>query len=604
MDKVPPELSSRKQWCLWKTVDRDGEKTKLPFQPHGEAAKSNDPSTWRSFTHVLSSVDGYDGIGFVFSADDPFVGIDLDGCRNAESGQVEVWAREIIKRLDSYAEISPSQTGVKIFCAGEWRFDGGRRCSVPDAAKVCDKVPGIEVYSQKRYFAVTGQRLSGISPKVEARQDALDWLAGKYFTQSSKPAAQRAPLYTDDKVIERARKYIAKLPPAVSGQRGHDKTFHVACVLVLGFGLPPEDAFALLTEWNQTCDPPWTERELRHKVDSATKQPGERNYLRDAKPEDWDSISVPRYGAPVDQAPKTTLRIQTLEEAARRYLKTLDGGGSSLLETGLPELDHAIGGGYELGEMIILAARPSHGKSAIALQMAHTATACGFPVVMISEEMSALALGKRVAQFASEIPQELWANRQDLVTRDIDAHFEKRSACFVIESCGSAVRAVEEIEKAVETRGVKLAVVDYAQLLTNKGNGRYEQTTNTSVLLRGVASRHGIAVIVLCQLNRDIEKRTRFVPQISDLKETGQFEQDADVILFLVWPHRVNPQNKPDEYMVFVGKNRNRPILNAALKFRFLPSRQMLVREHEEPQDYEEPAPRERDGDLYRDWTT
>jgi hypothetical protein len=72
-------------------------------------------------------------------------------------------------------------------------------------------------------------------------------------------------------VIERARRYIAKCDPAISGQRGHDATFHVAACLVHGFALSEPDALALLSEYNRGCQPPWSERELRHKVESANR---------------------------------------------------------------------------------------------------------------------------------------------------------------------------------------------------------------------------------------------------------------------------------------------------------------------------------------------
>src|ERR1035441_9050690 len=70
-------------------------------------------------------------------------------------------------------------------------------------------------------------------------------------------------------VVERARRYIAKCDPAISGQGGHDAAYHVAACLVHGFALGEPDALALLTEWNHVCVPPWSERELRHKVESA-----------------------------------------------------------------------------------------------------------------------------------------------------------------------------------------------------------------------------------------------------------------------------------------------------------------------------------------------
>jgi hypothetical protein len=94
------------------------------------------------------------------------------------------------------------------------------------------------------------------------------------------PVAYVPPADVDaGRVIERARRYLAKLPPAVSGCGGHDATFHAACCLILGFGLSVDDAFAILAEWNATCDPPWSERELRHKLQSADQRTDERGYL-------------------------------------------------------------------------------------------------------------------------------------------------------------------------------------------------------------------------------------------------------------------------------------------------------------------------------------
>ncbi|MCA9054445.1 MAG: hypothetical protein KDA75_11440, partial [Planctomycetaceae bacterium] len=81
-------------------------------------------------------------------------------------------------------------------------------------------------------------------------------------------------------VFDRAQKYLAKLPAAVSGEGGHSATFRAACALVLGFDLSPDDAYPLLMEWNQThCEPPWDEHELRHKLQDADKKEGERGYL-------------------------------------------------------------------------------------------------------------------------------------------------------------------------------------------------------------------------------------------------------------------------------------------------------------------------------------
>jgi hypothetical protein len=82
-------------------------------------------------------------------------------------------------------------------------------------------------------------------------------------------------------LLERARKCVAKMPLAVSGERGHDTTFRVACCLVQGFGLSPEDALCLLREYNDKLLEKWTEHELRHKIDDATRgaSPRPKRYL-------------------------------------------------------------------------------------------------------------------------------------------------------------------------------------------------------------------------------------------------------------------------------------------------------------------------------------
>ena len=140
-----------------------------------------------------------------------------------------------------------------------------------------------------------------------------------------------------------------------------------------------------------------------------------------------------------------------------------------------------------------------------------------------------------------------------------------------MESCGTTEAAAEAIEKEVNESGVQCAVVDYAQLLRSRGNGRYEQVTNTSIILRQLASRCKILLLVLCQLNRASEGRPEHQPQLSDLKDTGQFEQDADVVVFLHWPYRVDQTQPLNKYQLFIGKNRNRITNQRAVICRFIP---------------------------------
>jgi hypothetical protein len=111
---------------------------------------------------------------------------------------------------------------------------------------------------------------------VNALADEVESRLG--FTRNV-AAGNGHPIELPADVGERARKYLAKVPPAVSGAGGHDQTFHAACVLVQGFALDRGPALALLGEWNQSCQPPWSDAELEHKIEDALNQPGERGYL-------------------------------------------------------------------------------------------------------------------------------------------------------------------------------------------------------------------------------------------------------------------------------------------------------------------------------------
>lgn len=570
INRIPEELRNRDCWIRWRNVTRDGNVTKLPYQLNGQLAKSNDPETWAAFADAHAAITSEDaGIGFVFHEEDPYCGIDLDGCR-ATDGRVVQWARDIIVNLGSYAEVSPSQTGVKIWVRGTWPYQEHK--ALVDGERVCDKQPAIEVYDRLRYFAVTGQRLQGMERIVEA-QDKLDALHARFWPQTPQAKAVRGEWYSDASVVDRARKYVATIPPAISGQGGHPQTFKVACVLVCGFALNESDALALLTEWNAGCQPPWSERELRHKIRSAMKEPGKKGYLRNVAPMNYQSIHVPEYLEPpqLREPDKTTLHA-----AASGYLESVRIGAVKRIDLGIPDLDYAIGGGAEYGELVLFAGRPSHGKSAVALQMCHHWSANGIPSAFISEEMASLALGKRAIQFLSDVPEERWVIQGDRVAQQIETHFAERATCHVIERCATADVAVATIRNLAKAN-VRGIVIDYAQLLDAPGRTRLEKVTHTSIALRKVASECAVLLVALCQLNRDIEDRKKFAPRMSDLRESGQLEQDADVIVFGVWPHKVDSSHDPFVYQFYVCKNRNRPVNVAEFQCRFEPSRQRFL---------------------------
>lgn len=266
--EIPEQLRQRSNWVLW----RDEGGRKIPYQTNGTHAKSNDPTTWTTLDDARKNQNGYTGLGFVFDRSGVF-GVDLDGC--VIDRIIQPWAQSIIEQFDSPAELSPSKTGVHIYALG--RLSGSGKKIDLDKPKIGSKQPGIEVYDKGRYFTFTGNWVS--RPKMVDRQDALDALLAEYWPKPTNPIRTVTPTPKADNVADRAARYLATMPGAVSGCSGHNVTFRAACVLVLGFNLTPGAAYPILVEWNARCEPPWTEKELRHKLDSANKQEGQRGEL-------------------------------------------------------------------------------------------------------------------------------------------------------------------------------------------------------------------------------------------------------------------------------------------------------------------------------------
>ncbi len=171
---VPDDLRERDQWVLWRYEVRNGQTTKVPYQLGRRRASSTHSSTWASFEAVTHewqrTPDGYAGLGFVFSYNDPFCGVDLDDALDS-AGHLKSWAHGIVQRFsDTYMEISPSGTGLKIWAGGSLPANlGGVR--VGDGQ--------IEMYDHARYFAVTGRVFRGAPLEIENHAEDLRDLYGR-----------------------------------------------------------------------------------------------------------------------------------------------------------------------------------------------------------------------------------------------------------------------------------------------------------------------------------------------------------------------------------------------------------------------------------------
>jgi hypothetical protein len=176
-------LAEFPQWVNWKRIWRGDEATKPPFTHDWRNASSTNPMTWSSFEvacHAVPTPSHEKGIGFVLSTGDPFCGIDVDGCRNPTTGEITDWGLTIIHHLDSYTEVSPSGTGVKVFIEGTLP-QPGRKIELTQQEAPSPKHPALEIYASGRYFTVTGWHLEGTPQKINKRQTEIDSLFDHFF---------------------------------------------------------------------------------------------------------------------------------------------------------------------------------------------------------------------------------------------------------------------------------------------------------------------------------------------------------------------------------------------------------------------------------------
>jgi primase-polymerase (primpol)-like protein len=187
--EIPAALKERPQWVAWRYERPNNKWTKVPINPHtGGKADATNPATWGPFETALARYQDptalLDGIGYVFAAADEFAGIDLDDCRDPTTGTVAAWAQADLNALDSYTEVSPSGTGVKVFVRGKLPPGGRKR-------------KPYEMYDERRFFAVTGWPLDGCPPRSStARRHSRTCTSASSGTTRRKTRRRRRQLPT------------------------------------------------------------------------------------------------------------------------------------------------------------------------------------------------------------------------------------------------------------------------------------------------------------------------------------------------------------------------------------------------------------------------
>jgi primase-polymerase (primpol)-like protein len=245
---IPEELIERRQWVIWRYVQKPGKPKpdKVPHTAMGYRADATCPDHWSSYEVVLerSQRPGFcDGIGYAFSPDDPYTGIDLDNVWQSDADEGAPWAMRILERFaDTYGEASPSDHGVKLWCraksprCGKWPIEHG----------------AIEVYDHSRFFTVTGR--SGKVHIITDHQSDVEALVANL----------------DENLEEGQRQAQARAIPEVipKGQRHRALVSLTGTMFRRGMTAEAIEAALLVTNEKQ-CDPPYPPEHV-HKIVAST----------------------------------------------------------------------------------------------------------------------------------------------------------------------------------------------------------------------------------------------------------------------------------------------------------------------------------------------
>ena len=250
-------------------------------------------------------------------------------------------------------------------------------------------------------------------------------------------------------------------------------------------------------------------------------------------------------------------------------------GNISGLSTGFVDLDRQTNG-FQPAELVIIAARPSMGKTAFVCNIAEWVAGAGETAALIfSLEQSKLELAERFLCIRAKLDGHRL--RKGLLEADerhalLEASTElSQLPLFIDDSPGRTVAQIGAICRRLKRRNnLGLVIIDYLQLIEpeDKKSNREQQIAQITRRLKGIAKENSLPVIALSQLNRGVELRDDKRPRLADLRESGAIEQDADIVMFLHRPDAYNPEDRPGLAEIIVAKHRSGPTGIVSLQWR------------------------------------
>ncbi len=284
-----------------------------------------------------------------------------------------------------------------------------------------------------------------------------------------------------------------------------------------------------------------------------------------------DMFDILQNNSPSDYTPINEIAVEQLRRIAQAAKNK---GGITGVPTGFYALDYMTAG-LQPSDFVLVAARPSMGKTAFVLNIAqHVAVSQRMPVLIFSLEMSRGQLFNRLLSLESKV------NSQNIRTGRLTEDEWNRigegadtvgsSPIYIDDTPGITVGELRsKCRRHKLEHNIKLVIIDYLQLMTSKGRseGRQQEVSEISRSLKALARELDVPVVALSQLSRAVEQRPNHRPMLSDLRESGSIEQDADVVMFIYREDYYHPENEEKRNIaeIIIAKQRNGPIGTAEL---------------------------------------
>jgi len=559
---VPEEMKSLKQWVIWGVNDV---KKKLPYNPllpHVEA-KANDSTTWADFAAAVAAIGrlGRGGIGFEFGEPCGIAGIDIDHCVR-EDGTLTSMAADIVARMDSYTELSPSGHGLHILFTLTCPY-----------AQICprnkDAKRGLEVYDTGRYFTVTGN-IYGVAKPLNERTEALKKICGKYFVDAER-VRERSEHLINAELWERmynapnGRRIKALHDGDISGYGSHSEADLALCNDLAYWTNNDEhrmdemfrESGLMRAKWDEVHGgQTYGEMTIAHAIrDTSSYTPpysgregaSNKNGKTEAERETLQAEQAP--------SPNVEARVKPVSDYLPDFLKEcLKSREGLAVPTGFKELDILLDGGLYPG-LYFIGAISSLGKTTLALQIADNIAKSGRAVMIFSLEMSRNELMaktlSRESLLIDKAKHRTLANalttrgilrasfkneiQESIVHEAIEDYAEWGQEMAIIEGIGNV--GVETIKKHVKcfmrvNNVAPVVVIDYLQILAPYSE-KYtdKQNVDKNVLeLKRLSRDYQLPIIGISSFNRE---NYNAPVSMASFKESGAIEYSSDVLIGL-----------------------------------------------------------------------